>query len=359
VCARNIADKGRTSLRIAAWPAGSDRLANPYSWLFSNALRAQGCRVDELDRKRLLTDRYDIVHVHWPEWVLASGSIGQVTRLLAAFRIARVRGAKLFWTVHNLESHERPRSRLRALWARDFLRQVDGVFSLTRSGVPAIHERFKGLDNTPTFVIPHGHYRGAYPDTVTKAEARAALGIKPDARVLSAVGQLRQYKGIETLLGAFRSLPDPDAVLLVAGKPVTAEYGRALTTLAQQDPRVHLRLGLIPTDEMQWWMRATDLAVLPYVASFNSGAAWLALSFDRPVLAPALGSFIELREEFGSRWVNTYDGALDSEVLQRALQLASEARHATVDLSKSNWDAIGAAAVSAYQSVRKFEGRSR
>jgi beta-1,4-mannosyltransferase len=93
--------------------------------------------------------------------------------------------------------------------------------------------------------------------------------------------------------------------------------------------------------------------VLPYVASFNSGAAWLALSFDRPVLAPALGSFVELRDELGPRWVCTYEGTLDPETIQRALQRAAEVRDATVDLSASNWDAIGAAAVSAYQSVRK------
>jgi beta-1,4-mannosyltransferase len=346
-------------LRVAAWPAGTERLANPYSRLFADALRAQGCRVDELSWKRLLTERYDIAHVHWPEWVLDSGSFVQVTRMLTALQVARLRGMRLCWTVHNLENHERPRSLLGALGARNFVRQVDAVFCLTQGGIAAIHAEFPRLAETPTFVIPHGHYRGAYPDTIGCSEARAALGIADDAHVLATVGLLRPYKGIETLLDAFRGVADPDAMLLVAGRPVSEEYGRSLAAAASQDSRVHLRLGLVPADEMQQWMRATDVMVLPYTESFNSGAAWLALSFDRPVLAPALGSFVELRDEVGPRWVTTYDGKLTAATLEKALDDATATAPGRIELPASIWDEIGATAVRAYRSVLPASNRYR
>jgi len=41
-------------------------------------------------------------------------------------------------------------------------------------------------------------------------------------------------------------------------------------------------------------MNACDVCVLPYRDSTTSGAAVLAFSFGKPVIAPAMGSFLEL-----------------------------------------------------------------
>ena len=58
-------------------------------------------------------------------------------------------------------------------------------------------------------VIPHGHYRGAYADRITREEARARLELPPQAKVVSFVGWVRSYKGVWELYEAFTKLDEP------------------------------------------------------------------------------------------------------------------------------------------------------
>ena len=82
-------------------------------------------------------------------------------------------------------------------------------------------------------IVPHGHYLGYYPNTVSRGEARAALSLPADAFVFVCLGLLRPYKGLEELLPAFRSLPERDLVLLLAGKPGSKNYLSALQALVR------------------------------------------------------------------------------------------------------------------------------
>src|SRR5690349_964742 len=168
-------------LRVAAFPAGRPGMSNPYAALFAGALRAQGAIVNDVPFAALFRTRYDVVHVHWPEWVLDARSSRRALVMLAALAWARRRGTRVVWTVHNLGHHEQTSRRAWA-WNR-FARMVDAFFSLTERGVDAARDAFPQLRDTPAFVVPHGHYRDAYPNTVTRDEARAHLGISPDARV--------------------------------------------------------------------------------------------------------------------------------------------------------------------------------
>src|SRR5690606_29702170 len=46
----------------------------------------------------------------------------------------------------------------------------------------------------------------------------------------------------------------------------------------------------VPSDEVQIYLRAADIVLAPYGHTLNSGYVLLALSFGRPVVAPASGS---------------------------------------------------------------------
>src|SRR4029077_19893279 len=90
----------------------------------------------------------------------------------------------------------------------------------------------------PPAVVPHGDYIGCYPDDVPAAEARRALGLGAEERVLACFGQLRAYKGVGALLAAFTELTDPRLRLVVAGKPATDADALRVLAAAQRDPRV-------------------------------------------------------------------------------------------------------------------------
>jgi len=317
------------NLRILARPAAKSRSQNPYTWLLYSRLRARGVTVDEYQLPRALFGRYDVCHVHWPESTfnatLPEALITTQSLLFAADRL-RARGAKLVWTAHNLAAHERRFPRAEAAFWRSFLRRVDAFISLSDSAADAVRERFPELVSRPSFVVPHPHYRGEYPDGLARTQARAALGLPQDAQVLLFFGRVMQYKNVPALIEAVRALPErvlgQPLVLVVAGKAKDAAVERAVRLAAQDDPRIRLDLQHVETAAVQRYFRAANLVVLPYREILNSGSAVLALSFDRPVLLPRLGAGLDLARTVGSNWVQLFD-QLTPELLQLALAQAS------------------------------------
>src|SRR3546814_7963709 len=63
-----------------------------------------------------------------------------------------------------------------------------------------------------------------------------------------------------------------------------------------------------------------DAVVLPYRDIVNSGSALLALSRFRPVIAPRLGSLIELQGQVGEDWLWLYDGPLTGERMREGIE---------------------------------------
>lgn len=344
---------GPVGLRVAAHPALQTKTSNPYTSLLCDALREAGATVENLTRRQLLTSRYDIVHVHWPESALRARSspraVERTLTLLIALAVARRRGARLVWTMHNLAPHETGNPLMsRALWPA-FTRLVDGVICLTESGVEPARRRFPHLRHKPVFVIRHGHYRQHYPDVVTRSEARTELGLADSARVVLSFGRVRPYKNVAALLGAFRQLEDPLARLVVAGRPSSPELLQQVTLAAARDGRVHHHLEFVARHRVQLYFRAADLVVLASSQIFNSGTVLLALSFDRPVLVPALPVFEELQASVGQAWVRTYRGAIDARCLERGL--AGGQPRGSAPLDDFGWPGIGGETVAAYRTL--------
>jgi len=348
------------AVRILAQPAFTRRELNPYNWQLYTSLQAAGAEVEEFSTRTALRGGHDVWHVHWPE--VEAGflrrrsrriALQRSSRLLALLWLARARGTRVVWTAHNLCSHERHLARLEDAFWRAFLRQVDGVICLSQRSAELLLERYPALDGRPRFVIPHGHYRLAYPRDVTRAEARSALGIAPDAPVVALVGHLREYKNVPALIAAVRELTDPALRLVVAGRPASAALAARLCDAAAPDDRIQLHLRLIPEAEVQRFLLAADLVVLPYREIVNSGAALLALSFDVPVLVPAAGSLPELQHAVGTSWVRLYQGELTADVLRQAIVWARGAgRPDRAPLDAFAWDAIADATLAAFAAVR-------
>jgi glycosyltransferase involved in cell wall biosynthesis len=213
---------------------------------------------------------------------------------------------------------------------------------MSDAGREELFRRQPRTRSIPIFTIPHGHYRGAYPDTIGKDEARAALDIPPGRFVALFIGQIRAYKGVPDLIRCFAAARLDNAGLLVVGKP-DAQSARDIRNAAARASGVRLALGFVEREEMQKYLRAADLVILPYTEILNSGSAILALSFDRPILVPAQGALAELYDIVGSDWVRLYERALSPDIVRAAVRwtkarpLDSGAR---AGLDALNWDRI-------------------
>jgi beta-1,4-mannosyltransferase len=344
-----MSGEGERPLRVLAQPAFRNRHANPYQWLLNRELCALGIDVEEFSLAALRTNPPDVCHLHWPEYVGVGGR--GALRLLRALDLARANGTRVVWTVHNLHGHDRRvTERNRWHWRR-FTRRVDGWISLSESGRGLAIERLPDLRRVRSAVIPHGHYRGAYPDRLTRSDARARLAIDERASVLAHVGQLRPYKDVPSLVDAFRRHPDPSAVLVVAGQPSSESMARMLLHAVAADARIRVAPGFVPDDDLQLYLRAADAVILPYRDVLNSGSALLALSFDCPVVAPATAPLLELRDEVGPEWLFAYEGEIDASRIADAARWAHESQRTSPDLRRREWKQIASRTVDLYEMV--------
>jgi beta-1,4-mannosyltransferase len=255
------------------------------------------------------------------------------------------------WTAHNVQPHDSRHSWLERRFWSAFVRRVDAVIHLSAAGQHAVEARYPALARRPHAMVPHGHFRGAYPDTISRDAARAALAIPDRTRVVAFLGLVRPYKNVPHLVRTVRALPDAagEVILLVAGAPHPRSLADEVRAAAAGDPRVRLILEHIPDEQVQLYLRAADLVALPFKDITNSGSALLALSFDRPVLVPALGAMGELQALAGGDWVCNYDTELTPDVLARALEWAARTARGTAPcLDALQWPVIARQTLSLY-----------
>ena len=332
---------------------------NPYVCLLAQGLRRAGvqCRVERTfglplhgkksmgcDPALLRKEETDVLHFHWMESLYLYPSwrdrLRRTVSLAGGISLAKRRGIRIIYTVHNLTDHRGRYARWNG-WVNRFIFHVADAIHVhdvrMREEIGRRYGRSKRV-----YVIPHGNYIGAYPDTCTRKEARGRLGLEPGALVLLFMGQLRPYKGIEELMRAFKRVARAEDVLLVAGRPNDPAYGSVIEGLARGCVGIKLQLDYVPSEEVQYLMRAADVCVLPYRHVSTSGAAMLAFSFGTPVIAPALGSFVEtVGEERGVLYDLLQEGELAKSLIQaRSVDWSEAGKSALVYARALDWDRI-------------------
>jgi glycosyltransferase involved in cell wall biosynthesis len=239
-----------------------------------------------------------LLNVHWTTPVLAGvtdqeharAKVALIGDLLERFKAG---GGRLVWTVHNVLPHDPVQVDSEVALARMLAERADLVHVLSEATLAAAAPYFE-IDPARAVCIPHASYRGLYPDWVSRAGARRRLGVAPDESAVLALGQIRPYKGLDRVLDFVEgSDRRPPLRLLVAGALRPGSESDDLAARLAAAPRTTSLTRRLRDDEIQVWMRAADIAVLPYVRVLNSGAFMLAESFDLPVVAPRTGALVE------------------------------------------------------------------
>lgn len=300
---------------LVVFPAYRD---NPYLNLMLLAPRAAGWNVVETLRLEQLEAHLghlgagDVFHMHWTAPIVQradddhEAARSRLERFRGVVDAARSRGARLVWTIHNVLPHDARHVDLEHELSHYLADAADVVHVMNRDTVAAVSEHY-AIDPARVVRIPHPSYQGVYPASVSRSEARAALGLGESERTVLAFGQMRPYKGLDLLIGAVRTLaPAERPVLLLAGR--TSDEDRStIDTLLGDDVRVVREHDHVEDIDVQRWFRAADLAVFPYRRVLNSGALHLAASFEVPAVLP---DEPHLRAEFGDEgWVRWFDPA--------------------------------------------------
>ncbi|NOX64053.1 MAG: glycosyltransferase [Chloroflexi bacterium] len=312
--------------------------------------------VPRLSWRAALRYRPHIIHVHWAELQYSYGypSRPRAALALRSFLLnltwMRRLGARLVYTVHNLSQHEGFHPDLNDAANRWLFEHADAIHVHDESSaatVARIYGREQGV-----YIAAHGNYLGVYPNGISRETARARLGLASDHFVYLCLGQVRPYKGLDQLIEAFVNVDDPRCDLVIAGHVAFPELRHRIESLTAEHPNIKLFPSYIADEELQVFFNAADACVLPYRRATTSGAALLALSFGKPVVAPELGPFPALISPDIGVLYHPDDGDL-AEALKAVQALDREkAREAALAFAaRCDWSAIGAIHARVYRDL--------
>lgn len=280
------------------------RAANMDSALLHRDIRSKnlGRNIDNRIGAYQKAYRYVAYHARLIAYVSARwGSVVHVIGLLRTPIVTgiiegllfRVLGSRYVLTVHNLLPHDEHTG-----WNRWLFRIAYRIPHLlvvhTARMKSELAESF-GISRSRIVVMQHG-LNDIVPDHGrTSEECRTQLGLPSNACVLLFFGRIAPYKGLETLLDAFRNT-GPDVFLVVAGAPINIAYGHHIEKLMSDHPwhdRILSNLQFIDNAEIATYFRAADALVMPYRHIDQSGVLFLALRFAVPIIAFDVGAMNE------------------------------------------------------------------
>jgi glycosyltransferase involved in cell wall biosynthesis len=231
----------------------------------------------------------DAVILQWNRrgWGGRGRSIARLTRFRRAYR------GPLVVTLHDVFERQGIRERLldADAWALRMLgRTADRL--VVHSEVEV--ERLAGLVPRDRLrVVPHFVEARALP--LDREAARATLGLE-GRRIVTLLGFVYGRKGHRFAVEAVPRLPD-DIVMVYAGGPVAGRsFVHDLALRKAEELRLGDRFritGYLSEEDLETWMAATDLAILPFTDLSASGSLSTWIAVGKPMLVTDLPGFRE------------------------------------------------------------------
>ena len=295
-----------------------------------------------------------ILHLHWPHrLLLGKGKLRSVFRsvsFILQIIIIKVFGKKVVWTAHNITNHEGKHAKLELFFTRIFAHLIDAVFVHCQTAKHKVSEAYK-VRNKIT-VMPHGNYLNVYKDFLSRDEARSLLNVSSEALIFLFLGNIRPYKGVIELIDSFRKISETDIKLIIAGRVDDHDLADLINNKVAGIDNINLVSTFISDDDIQLYMNAADIVVLPYRNILTSGAVMLAMSFGKAIVAPEIGCLQDALDRTGSF---LYDST-DPDGLLNALRESIAARGAISQMGchnlklarKSSWQEAASITMQVY-----------
>jgi len=270
----------------------------------------------------------DLIHAQWWSYPLA-------VPYVVAFAVGKARGKDVLLTVHNVEPHEQTRI-TKFLNAAVYRFADEYVVHSDRNREQLTDGR--SIPRAAVHVIPHPTI-GPERRGITTRDAASWLDIDEDADVVLFFGNVRDYKGLDSLIEMVGTLRETrDIELIVAGKSwVDWDAYEALIDDHDLTDQVHRFPGYIPEADLEYFFTAADVVALPYeYFDAQSGVAELADHFETPTVGYDVGGLAEQvdvvardRAEFVRALREGLDGDLskstdDEDAVERHLRLYEE-----------------------------------
>ena len=244
---------------------------NPFSWFKT----ARAIRKADID---ILVIKF---------WIpLMAPCLGTVARL------ARRKGIRVVSILDNVIPHE---PHFWDKWLiRYFIRSVDSFIAMSESVREDCLKFLPASRHDVVTLSPHPLYDN-FGEAVTKTDARSFLGLPQDKTILLFFGFIRDYKGLDLLMKAYKKAYTKDLLLVVAGEFYNnAQQYSELEKELGLEGTIEWRTDFIPDDKVRYYFSAADLIVQPYKTATQSGVTQIAYHFERPMLVTRVGGLAEI-----------------------------------------------------------------
>ena len=221
----------------------------------------------------------EIIHAQW--WAYPLAPI-----YLIILGVNKLRGKKIVLTIHNVKPHEN--SKIKALLNRCVFRVADHYIVHTEQNRKEL-ARITNHNKTIS-VLPHGLIM-TKPQGIERLHARGEFGILPSDKIILCFGSIREYKGLDTAIQALALIVDNNVKLMVAGQ-CWEDWNQyeELIKCHQLHNRVILKLGFIPSYDVDSIIKLADLILLPYKHfDAQSGVGALVIPYGIPIMVSDVG----------------------------------------------------------------------
>ena len=229
--------------------------------------------------------RYDLVHSHYWLAVEAGAALAEAWQAPHVAMFHTLAEVKLLARASERELEERREAE------RRLVHEVDRIVAATE------HERrllgqVYGVPRMSVEVIPLGVDRERFRPR-EQIEARAALGLDPDVRILLAVGRIEPLKGLDILIESLAEMTRRERLqLLIIGGDDRAEPEiarlRAVAEAAGVGELVRF-VGAVPHEQLDAYYNAADVVVVPSFYESFGLVAVEAMASGVPVVASRVG----------------------------------------------------------------------
>ncbi len=301
--------------------------------------------------KEIMREKPNIVHVQFgPHGEIYGGFFGEV--MLVLLLLLRLGGIKTTVTLHSTWIGYQVRERIKSYKTlssvsflavpafRLYMKLLKWGTTLTQLSTTKIDSSLRKaflreFGFPPKSVVEIPHPCRQIENIPDRAECKKLLNLNGKIVILI-FGYIRKGKGIEFAIQAMKILSDrhPDALLLIAGRPLDKDSENYLDTLITQTKdlllgdSVRFRTKYIPQDEIRLYFSAADIILFPYSESVGaSGPIHNSAGFGRAIVASnegyhmkeAIGGSLAL---FRSRSSQSLAHVLDDVLSSKSRRLA-------------------------------------
>jgi glycosyltransferase involved in cell wall biosynthesis len=341
------------------------KISHPYLELLYTQMMKRNVEIYEcknsLDLVKSLR-KVDIVHLHWIEGYFTVSNHKYFT-LLKSFIfinylifVKYVARKKIIITLHNLLPHENPYPTIQHKTFELSLKLADAVI-VHNNYSKKMACRLYNIDEKKIWIIPIGTFGSYYPNYISKEEARDILKIPKTKFVILFFGFIRRYKGIEELLNILYDLliDEKDLFIVIAGACADDNLKRRVVEFSNKFKQNSLvRIEYISDKDVQIFMNASDVGVLPYRGITTSAALLLFMSFKKPIIVSDLEPIKELLQDSGIYYKHGDSKDLQNIILKtkRGGYNLEEISQKVFEISqKYQWDNIAEKTIEVYKNL--------